>query len=61
MGELAILLILFGMPLAAMYDLFRQSSIDKNKVLWALIILLIPFIGPLIYLLYTRVLDLSKK
>lgn len=59
MGELAILLIIIGMPLAAMYDLFNQSSIKNKKVLWALIILLIPLLGPIIYLIYTRFFEIK--
>lgn len=62
-AEIAIILIVIVLPISAIYDLMNQhlSSVKNNKTIWALIILLLPLVGPFIYLVVTRYLQLTKK
>lgn len=60
-NEMVIVLILIVLPLAGIFDLMRQSALKKNKTLWGLIILLVPLVGPTIYLISTRYIYLVKK
>lgn len=40
----------YGLILVTLRDLLRRPTVrGENKVLWALVILCVPFVGPLIY------------
>jgi len=57
--EIYVLLFIFIMPLLlwiiAIIDLIQRQFQDQtNKIVWALVILLIPFVGSILYLLIGR-------
>lgn len=57
--EITIVLSILFLPIFlwvfAIIDLFRREFKDQsNKIIWALIILLIPFFGPVSYFLFGR-------
>jgi Phospholipase_D-nuclease N-terminal len=57
--EIYVLLFIFIMPLLlwiiAIIDLIQRQFQDQtNKIVWALVILLIPFLGSILYLLVGR-------
>ncbi len=57
--ELIVLLVLFLLPailwIWAIIDLLRSTfASDTNKLIWALVIIFIPFIGSLLYLVIGR-------
>lgn len=60
-AEIVIILIILILPLAAMFDLMRQTAFKKNKTLWGLIIIFLPLIGPIVYLVFTRYTYMVKK
>ncbi|OFW58041.1 MAG: hypothetical protein A2W01_07770 [Candidatus Solincola sediminis] len=44
-----------GLMIIALVDLTRRTSVrGGNKIVWALVILLISLIGPIVYLLWGR-------
>lgn len=49
-----IVLLQLGLIIVALVDLFRRPATNGPKWLWALIILLINFIGPIAYFLAGR-------
>ncbi|WP_096431612.1 PLDc N-terminal domain-containing protein [Labilibaculum antarcticum] len=51
-GMIVMLLIFalaFLLPLLALLDVLRNEFTNSNKLIWILIVLLLPFIGPIIY------------
>jgi hypothetical protein len=62
--EYSIILIVIILPLAALFDLMSDKS-DKwmanNKAVWAVIIILLPFLGPVLYLVTSRFRFLLKR
>jgi len=42
------------LPITALYDLFTDQSLRSNRTFWALVILVLPMAGPILYLLFTR-------
>ncbi|MBO9618998.1 MAG: PLDc_N domain-containing protein [Niabella sp.] len=49
-NELVIILLILILPIAALVDILRTSFKDStNKIIWALIVLLIPILGTIIY------------
>lgn len=49
-----ILLLQLGLIVVALIDLFRRPATNGPKWLWVIIIILINFIGPIIYFLVGR-------
>ncbi len=44
-----------GLAVAAMIDLIKREKVTGgNKILWGVIILLIGFIGPIVYFIFGR-------
>jgi hypothetical protein len=57
--EIVVILLIFLLPLVlwifAIVDLIQRQFEDQtNKIVWALVILLIPFIGSILYLIIGR-------
>jgi hypothetical protein len=57
--ELIVLLLVIGLPFAlfvwAIVDLIKRDfSNNVNKVIWALVIIIVPFFGSLVYLIAGR-------
>ncbi|MBP8156693.1 MAG: PLDc_N domain-containing protein [Leadbetterella sp.] len=57
--EIVVILLIFLLPLVlwifAIVDLIQRQFQDQtNKIVWALVILLIPFVGSILYLLIGR-------
>ena len=54
-GPFQILIILFALavfvllPLIALIDILRNEFTGSNKLIWLVVILLLPFLGPLLY------------
>ena len=58
--EIVVILLIFLLPLVlwifAIVDLIQRQFQDQtNKIVWALVILLIPFVGSILYLLIGRI------
>ena len=53
MGMLLGLAILV-LDVLSVVDVFRSSKDPEKKLLWAIIILLLPLLGPLLYYLFAR-------
>lgn len=52
---LPILVLQFILVIVAMIDLLRQEDMpSKNKIIWALVIILFNTIGPIIYFVFGR-------
>jgi hypothetical protein len=49
-----LLLIQLGLVIAALWDLIRRDKTNGPKWLWVIIILIINFIGPIIYFVVGR-------
>ena len=49
-----VVLIELGLMITALVDLFRRSQTRGPKWVWALVIVLINFIGPIIYFIVGR-------
>jgi hypothetical protein len=49
-----ILIIQYALVIAAMIDLSRQEKIRGPKIVWVLVILLVNFIGPILYFVIGR-------
>ncbi|WP_431844530.1 PLDc N-terminal domain-containing protein [Pedobacter immunditicola] len=50
--------------MAALFDLMSDKSdkwITNNKAVWAIIIIMMPFLGPVLYLLTSRLRFLFKR
>lgn len=52
--EIIILSIIILMPLAALFDLSRHVVEKAHQFIWVMIIIFIPFFGPISYLIYSR-------
>ncbi len=46
--------------LAALIDCLRSKFTKSNKIVWLLVILLVPYIGPLLYLFIGRKQKIKK-
>lgn len=52
---LPLILINVALIAVALYDLFKRKRVKGgNKILWGIFIVLIEFIGPIVYLLFGR-------
>lgn len=49
-----IILIQLGLMIAALVDLIRRPKVNGPKWMWVLIILIVNFIGPIIYFVVGR-------
>jgi uncharacterized membrane protein len=50
-----ILLLLAGIPwLIALIDILRSDFTGNDKLIWLLVIIFIPFIGPIVYFIVGR-------
>jgi hypothetical protein len=49
-----ILIIQYALVIAAIIDLSRQEKIRGPKIVWVLVILLVNFIGPILYFVIGR-------
>lgn len=52
--EVFLIVIALVLPIFSIFDLVNDSSMKKYQVLWAILIILVPFFGPLAYLIYSR-------
>jgi hypothetical protein len=52
--ELIIAFIIFILPIIALISILRNKFEGNNKILWVFIVLLLPFIGPLLYFIIGR-------
>jgi len=52
--QLILILIVFVMPLIALIDVLRNRFSGDQKALWILVVLLVPFLGVLLYLFLGR-------
>ena len=52
--ELILLLIPVALWVAAILSLLKSNQDSTNKLIWALVILFVPFLGPLLYLIVGR-------
>ena len=57
--ELIIIFFLFFMPLAliiiALIDILRSNFKDStNKIIWVLVVIFVPFFGPILYFIIGR-------
>jgi len=59
--EWVFILILIILPIAALFDLMKDKTVEKNKIVWAATIIFFPLIGPFIYLVVTRTNFFTKK
>jgi len=53
-GLWQIIIIFFGLislllPLIALIDILRNEFTGSNKLIWVLVVLLFPFLGPILY------------
>jgi hypothetical protein len=53
-NEFFLIGIVFILPIAALYDLLTDRSLIASRTVWAFVIIGIPMIGPIVYLLFTR-------
>ena len=63
-SEYFIILIVIILPIAALFDLMSGKSdqwITNHKAVWAIIIIMMPFLGPVLYLLTSRIRFLLKR
>lgn len=63
-SEYLIILIVIILPIAALFDLMADKSdkwITNNKAVWAIIIIMMPFLGPILYLVTSRIRFLVKR
>jgi len=63
-SEYFIILIVIILPIAALFDLMSDKSdkwITNNKTVWAIIIIMMPLVGPVLYLLTSRIRFLLKN
>ncbi len=42
-------LLAFLLPLIALIDILRNEFTNSNKLIWILLVLFLPFLGPLLY------------
>lgn len=47
--QLIVLLLIVGLPIASLIDLARKKLTGTPLVLWALLICIVPLLGPLAY------------
>ncbi|MNK51502.1 hypothetical protein D3C87_704110 [compost metagenome] len=59
--DLFLVFIAFLLPIGALLDLMKDQSTKGTKVIWSLMIIFIPLIGPLTYLVYSRYIFLFAK
>ena len=54
--ELVVLLVLFVVPLwlIALVDILRHDFKGNDKLIWILVIIFVPFLGPILYFLIGR-------
>ena len=59
--ELLFLLIIIVLPLIALIDVLKSSFRESvNKIVWVLVVILIPVIGPILYFIIGRNQKASK-
>lgn len=46
---LLIFALAFLLPLLALLDILKNEFTNSNKLIWVLVVLLFPFIGPILY------------
>lgn len=47
-------LVVFILPLMALIDIVKSRFEDNNKIIWVLIVLLLPFLGSIVYFIVGR-------
>jgi hypothetical protein len=52
--ELMVLFVFATLWIWAIVDLFQSSSNSSNKIIWALVLFLIPFLGVILYFAFGR-------
>lgn len=50
-GVLLFLLVMGGLFLIAFIDILRSDFLNNNKLIWLLVVIFLPFLGPILYLL----------
>ncbi|MDQ2180446.1 PLDc N-terminal domain-containing protein [Marinifilum sp. D714] len=56
-GVWQLIIILFSLlalllPLIAIIDILRSEFTNNNKLIWVLVVLLLPFFGPILYFIF---------
>lgn len=52
--ELFLIGVVVVLPIAALYDLITDRSLASSRTAWAIVIVGMPMLGPILYLLFTR-------
>ena len=60
-NEFILIVLIVILPLSALYDLVCNRPVTTNKTIWAIVIVGMPFVGPVLYLLVTRFRLLTSK
>ncbi|WP_407944223.1 MULTISPECIES: PLD nuclease N-terminal domain-containing protein [Marinifilum] len=50
--QLVILGLILLLPLFALIDIVRNEFTNTNKLIWILIVLFFPFLGPILYFIF---------
>ena len=58
--QILILLVVFIIPLLAIIDILSNRFPDNEKIIWLLVVLLMPLLGTLLYLVMGRKKRLKK-
>lgn len=49
-----LVLIQYGLLIAALIDLFKRERIKGSRIMWVLVIIFVNFIGPILYFILGR-------
>ncbi len=49
-----LILIQYGLLIAALIDLFKRERIKGSRIMWVLVIIFVNFIGPILYFILGR-------
>lgn len=52
--EIFLLGIALVLPALSLIDLSRDKAMKNHQIIWTLLIVLLPFFGPVAYLIYSR-------